>query len=190
MGSAQDRSLRAAFDRNARRLGAVVARAVLRMVDDTSARQLLQVEVLRDELLDAVERLQNYGLTSCPHVGADAIVLAVGGHRAQSVVVVVDDRRYRLSGLKPGEVALHDDIGNLVHLTRDGLRIESQQGVEVAAPEVRVEADAISLKGQLTVEGDTAFKGKVSANGVAIDDTHRHGQVQPGSGISGTPASG
>jgi len=35
--------------------------------------------------------------------------------------VVVADRRYRLVGLPMGEVALHDDQGLRVHLTRNGL---------------------------------------------------------------------
>ncbi|MFV2291099.1 baseplate assembly protein, partial [Escherichia coli] len=43
------------------------------------------------------------------------------GDRSHGVVVVVADRRYRLKGLRRGEVALYDDQGQSVVLTRSGL---------------------------------------------------------------------
>jgi phage gp45-like len=175
-----ERGLRAALAPLARRLGQLAARAVLRAVDDGHARQLLQVEILQGELRDGVERFQTYGLTSCPHPGSDAVVLSLGGYRAQAVVIAVDDRRYRLVGLQPGEVALFDDAGHRVLLRRDRIHIESPDLIEVTVPKLRITAD-------VEVVGDTAFSGKVTANGKAIDDTHAHGAVQPGSGVSGPP---
>lgn len=169
-----------------RRLGMLAARAIVRRVDDSVARQRLQVEVFKDELCDRVEHLQNYGYTSCPHEGAEAIVLSPNGRREQSVVIVVDDRRYRLKGLKAGEVALYDDLGNRVLLLRDRLRIEGKDRVEVAAPAVAITADKATIEGNLNVKGDTTFTGSVTANGKPIDDTHTHNDVQPGGGVSGT----
>ncbi len=50
--------------------------------------------------------------------GAEAITLSVGGHRSHTVVINVDDRRYRLKGLKGGEVALYTDEGDFIHFQR------------------------------------------------------------------------
>jgi phage baseplate assembly protein V len=182
-----DRSLASMLGPITRRLGMVAARAIVRWVDDSATRQRLQVEILKDELRDDVERLQNYGLSSRPHEGAEAVVLSPSGRREQSIVIVVDDRRYRLTGLKAGEVALYDDIGNRVLLLRDRLRLESKQRVEVDSPEVAIKADRTTIESDLDVKGKTTFTGSVTANGTAIDDTHMHDKVQPGNGISGTP---
>lgn len=193
MGSLNERGLRAALEQVHRRIAMAVARAVVRLVDDSEARQRLQVEILAGELRDGVERAQNYGFTSHPHPGCDAIIVCGGGVREQAVAVVVDDRRYRLQ-LQPGEVALYDDLGNAVKLLRDKVHVVGQQEVHVEAQTVRItcttvtiDADAATINGDITVNGDTEFNGSVTANGKRIDDTHTHSGVQPGSGNTGTP---
>lgn len=180
MPNVSDRGLRAALAPIRRRLVAIAARAVVRLVDDSKARQLLQVEILKGELRDAVERLQDYGFTSHPLPGADAAVLSLSGSRDHAVAIVVADRRYRLQ-LEAGEVAMHDDQGNCVKLLRDKIRVEAVALVEIEAPEVRIIAPTV------TIEGDTTFTGTVTANGKRIDDTHTHSGVQTGPGNTGTP---
>ncbi len=101
------------------RITLMVSRAVLVMVDDETTLQQLQARILGEELLDELERFQQYGFTSVPHPGAEAITLSVGGHRSHTVVINVDDRRYRLKGLKAGEVALYTDEGDYIHFQRD-----------------------------------------------------------------------
>ena len=107
-----------------RRLRLMVSRAVVRLVNDDTKTQTLQLEILKGELYDRIERLQNYGVTSVPLPGAEAVVLAAGGDRAHGVVVVVGDKRYRLTGMEEGEVAIHDDQGQKVHLTRTGIVVD------------------------------------------------------------------
>ncbi len=107
----------------ARRLRLVVSRAVVRAVTDSLRMQAVQIDLLADESRGNVERFQNYGVTSHPHPGAEAIVVAVGGSRDHLVAIAVDDRRYRLS-LDEGEVALYDDLGHVVRLTRAGIVID------------------------------------------------------------------
>lgn len=124
----------------ARRLRLVVSRAVVRAVTDSLRMQAVQIDLLADESRDNVERFQNYGVTSHPHPGAEAIVVAVGGSRDHLVAIAVDDRRYRLS-LAEGEVALHDDLGHVVHLTRSGIVIDGggHQVTIVNTTKLRVE---------------------------------------------------
>jgi phage baseplate assembly protein V len=183
-----ERETRAMLAPLERRMSAVAARAVVRQVDDSNSRQLLQLEILKGEVRDLVERLQNYGLASHPHPGADAAVISLGGHRDQSIVIAVEDRRFRLTGLEAGEVALYDDLGNRVLLLRDRMRLEGKDIVEVVAPKANIQADTTTIDGDLVVNGDTTFNGTVAANGKRIDDTHTHVGVTPGGGVSGTPS--
>ena len=105
--------LRAQFDRLIgplrRRVLLMVGRAVLRVVDDSLKLQAVQVEGLPGEVLDGIERWQQYGFTSVPHPGAEAIIAALGGQRQHSVVLAVEDRRYRVMGLEQGEVCIYTD---------------------------------------------------------------------------------
>ncbi|MBG3877496.1 phage baseplate assembly protein V [Desulfovibrio oxamicus] len=102
-----------------RALHGMVARATVRRVDDGPKMQELQVGLLADELADGVERFQNYGFTAHPMPGAEGIAVFVGADRAHGVVIAVDDRRFRLTSLEPGEVAIYTDEGDTIHLMRD-----------------------------------------------------------------------
>lgn len=147
------------------------ARGVLRAVSDSTARQTLQVELLRGELRDGVERMQNYGFTAHPHPGADAAIAFVAGNREQGIALVVDDRRYRLK-LQPGEVAMYDDLGNKIQLLRDRVQITAVQALEIVAPNV-------------TIAGNVAITGTLTNNGKDVGSTHTH----PGDsgGTTGAP---
>jgi phage baseplate assembly protein V len=103
----------------ARRIRLSVGRGIVRLVNDALKLQAVQVSLLADETQDNVERFQEYGFTSHPFPGAEAIVVCVGGSRDHAVVIAIDDRRYRLKAIAPGEVALYDDQEQVVHLKRD-----------------------------------------------------------------------
>ena len=122
----------------ARRLRSMVVRGVVTLVDDARKMQAVQVTTRagEDPIPDA-ERWEAYGLTAHPQNGAEALVVQLGGTADNPVVIVVADRRYRLQGLAQGEVALYDDLGQKVHLTRDG--------IVVTAPTVTVVADHVHL---------------------------------------------
>ncbi|MCP4352284.1 MAG: phage baseplate assembly protein [Desulfobacterales bacterium] len=96
----------------------MISRAVVKLVNDDEGIQTLQVKLLADELMGDVERFQNYGFTSCPLPGAEGIAVFISGDRDHGVVLSVDDRRYRLKGLKAGEVALYTDEGDSIVFKR------------------------------------------------------------------------
>lgn len=127
------------------RLQMMVGRAIIAAVRDTTGIQEVQVELLADEVQDGVEHFQPYGLTAHPKAGAEGLAVAVGGLRSHAIVLAVGDRRYRLTGLSEGEVALHDDQGQKVHLTRAGIVIESALGIEMSTEGVMA-FDADTLK--------------------------------------------
>lgn len=137
------------------RIRMMVGRAVLRAVDDAKTAQALQLDLLDGEAQDGVERFQNYGLTSHPHPGAEALAVFVGGLRSHAVVIAVEDRRFRLLALEQGEVALYDDQGQMVKLARDGIDVVTEQDVRiecanatVTADSVLVDADQVDLGGE------------------------------------------
>lgn len=186
-----------------RRVDNMVARAVLRLVYDDAALQALQIEVLRGEIRDQVERFQEYGLTSHPHPGAEAVVVFASGDRSHGLVVAVDDRRYRPQGLEQGEVALYTDEGDYILLKR-GRVIEVVAGakLDVTAPEVVVAAStSVTLdtptvtctgvlnvpNGLVTAGAGLTVTGPLTNNGKNVGSTHSHSGVQPGSGNSGPP---
>lgn len=114
------------------RVANMISRAVVRLADDSGDLQTLQLDVLDGETRDGIERLQQYGFTSVPLDGAEAAVLFVGGRRDHGLAVAVDDRRHRLSGLAPGEVALYHKDGAKVLLKADGsIEVTPKAGQDV-----------------------------------------------------------
>lgn len=145
-----------------RRIANLVSRAVVARVDDGTKLQTVQVELLAEETRDGLERFQQYGLTSVPETGAEAVVLFAGGRRDVGYVLAVDDRRYRVTALAPGEVALYSKAGASVVLKADGsveVNPAPGQAVKLAGS-----ADAVALasKVQARLEHlETAFNAHV-----------------------------
>jgi phage baseplate assembly protein V len=110
----------------------MVARAVVQVVDDSAKMQLLQLGILDGETRDGLERLQEYGFTSVPEDGAEAVVLFPGGSRDHGLVIAVDDRRYRLKGLGAGEVAVYHKDGATITMKSNGsIEITPKAGADI-----------------------------------------------------------
>lgn len=179
-----------------RRVALMVGRCVVNLVNDVLKMQSVQISLLTDETLDRVERLQNYGFTANPHPGAEGVALAVGGSRNHTVLIVCDDRRYRLTGLAEGEVAIYDDLGSKIVLKRGNV-IEVTAGAKVtvtaplaeviAATKVTLTSPLVECTGNATIAGNLAVVGALTNNGVNVGKTHVHGGVQAGVNDSGVP---
>lgn len=187
----------AALDRILRpirnRIQLLVGRAVLRLVDDAVKVQVLQVAGLAGETHQDVERMQNYGFTSHAHPGQECITLSVGGSRDHSIVICVNDRMYRLKPLALGEVAIYDDLGQMVVLKRDRIKVYSPLNVEIRADNelrlsgkhVRIHADEIrddDVHGygeRLTHSGGSNFTSESWHNGAVVTGIPDHGYSPP-----------
>jgi len=115
-----------------------LTRGVLKKADDTKKMQLVDTDQRTDETQTEVEHFLPYGFTFVPHEGAEAITAYLGGNAAHPVVLLVPDRRHRPNDLATGEVAIHDDQGQMVHIKRDGIRLVSPTKVIVEAPAVHL----------------------------------------------------
>lgn len=134
-----------------RRVRLMVSRAILSVVNDAGGLQVVQVKLLADEVRDGVERMQDYGYTSVPLAGAEGVMVCVSGNRDHGIVVAMDDRRYRIKGLQPGEVAVYTDEDKQAHKHRiilgRGGKIDVQgKNVTVTASETaRIEGDVVQV---------------------------------------------
>ena len=97
----------------------LIARSIVRVVKDSTNMQLLQIEVLAGEVKSDVERVQNYGFSSVPKDGSEALVLFIGGNKDHAIVTAVDDSRVRKKDLKAGEVVMYDGNGSFILLKDD-----------------------------------------------------------------------
>lgn len=107
-----------------RRVQNMLARGTVVLSKAGTMMQTLQVRLLADETLDGIEHFEPYGFTSRPKAGAEVATLFVDGDRSHGLVLVAADRRYRMTGFKDGEVAIHDDKGQSVHFTEDGIVVK------------------------------------------------------------------
>lgn len=123
-----------------RAIGNMAARGVVILANSASKMQTLQLQLLHDELKQNIEHFEPYGFTSNPKAGAEAVTLFFSGDRSHGVAIVVADRRYRLNILAPGEVALHDDQGQKVHLMRTKTLIETPFDFELRAKNIKFHA--------------------------------------------------
>lgn len=143
-----------------RRVLLMIGRGVLKLIDDAGGIQHVQLVALEGETLDRVERFQEYGFTSVPHPGAEAVLAAAGGDRGHGLVVGVEDRRYRLVGLAGGEVAIYDDLEQKVHLKRNGIHAYSPLNILLQTDGVlRLEGDGVEIHGRTYVQTDVHGKG-------------------------------
>lgn len=121
------------------RIANMVSRAVLSAVNDSKQLQLVQLDLLSDETRDDIERFQNYGFSSSPKAGAEAVVLFVGGSREHGLAVSVEDRQYRIRNLESGEVAVYDHLGSKIVLKANGnIELTPTAGVVINGTTIQV----------------------------------------------------
>lgn len=128
----------------------LICRAVVKSVNASKKCQVVDLELIAGEPTGNIEHLEPYGFTSKARSGSEALVLFPDGDRSHGVVVAVSDRRYRMRGLKDGEVALYDDQGQSVTLTRRGIVVDGGGNLILFknAPKARFEMD-IESTGQI-----------------------------------------
>lgn len=100
-------------------LRTLIRQGRLAILNDATDTQVAQVELFADEVVEGVERIQNYGLTSMPVEGG-VYLMNIGGKGNQPVIIAVNDDKYRLR-IGAGEVALYHYEGHHIILKANGV---------------------------------------------------------------------
>ena len=105
----------------------MIARGFVRLSYATKKMRELQCEFLAGEVRDQLEHVEPYGFTSEPLADGkpEAFALFFDGNRSNGIVFCVADRRYRITNMRAGEVAIYDDQGQQVYFMRDQLLIST-----------------------------------------------------------------
>lgn len=162
-----ERSVSKMLDPLRRSIGNMLARGVVSAVSSALKMQGLQVKLLAGEVKDGLEHFEPYGYTSHPKAGAEAVTVFMDGDRSHGMVIVVADRRYRLQGMAAGEVALYDDQGQKIHLTRSGIVVDGA-GKPITiqnTPSVTMTTPLVNMSGNLAVAGNIVAQGDISDHG-------------------------
>ncbi|HLO61387.1 MAG TPA: phage baseplate assembly protein V [Azonexus sp.] len=176
----------------ARQLGNLLARGTVAAVNAASKMQAVQLRLLASEVKDNLEHFEPYGFTSNPKSGAEALAMFFDGDRSHGVCFMVADRRFRLVGLQAGEMAIHDDQGQKVHLTRAGIVIDGgglpltiQNAPTMtfkAATKIRMETLLLEVTGDIKDNcgqsyGRTMYAMRVTYNGHTHHENDVHGET-------------
>lgn len=114
------------------RVANVVVRGIVKLVNDSTKLQLLQVAGLQvtvdsQVVTEEAEHMQPYGLYAVPLAGAEEVTIYPNGDGGHPIVIAVADRRYRPTGGDPGETGLYNTSTARVRLLPNG-DVEVQPG--------------------------------------------------------------
>jgi phage baseplate assembly protein V len=181
------------LDRLRNRLLLMIGRGRIKLVDDSGPVQTVQVAMQGGDVHDLMPRLAEYGFSSSPPAGSDALVAKLGGDHSHGVVAATGHQASRPRGLPIGASVVYDNAGSKVLLNADGtLTVHAQTSVRVETPgaSVLLTTTTVTLQAgtaSVAVSGGavaiTAPSG-LTINGAQYHD-HAHTNVQPGSSNSG-----
>lgn len=135
------------IERTFRRVQMLFGRARITFVDDSGPVQIMQVKMSDFETPDNRYRLAEFGLSSNPPVGSDALALHVAGDRTGGAIFATNHQPSRPKGLAPGETMLYSQDGKYVYLTASGGIVVEAKGQSVVVND----ASAVTVNASTTV---------------------------------------
>ncbi len=129
---------------------------------------IIQVNMATGIVNDRIKRLHNYGFMSRPLPKSKAYLFFIGGDTSRGVAMCVEDDRYQMD-LQPGEVAIIDDKENLIHFTSNGIKIKTNENVEIeASKNVTITCENATINAtKSTINAETEINGNITINGDA-----------------------
>lgn len=108
------------------------ARAVITASHGTKKMRELQIEILKGELRDHVEHAEPYGYTSEPETdrSSECFVLFFGGDRSHGVVICAENRQFRPTDLKAGDVVVYDKRSHFIRLEEGRIAVITPDNLE------------------------------------------------------------
>lgn len=172
-----------AVHRVARHIMLAISRGRVGASNDSGPVQTMQARLNQQETIDTLPRVAEFGFTSRPPAGSDAIILFAAGDRSNGVVVATNHQATRLKNLAEGDTAIFDSRGRYIWLGKDGGIVVSASGpvtvngatlVTINAGEkVRMVTPLLECTGQIKDLCDTPA-GTTMAQIREQYDTHNH----------------
>jgi len=137
--------------------------------DDSKGLQSHQITGLKDEVLEGITRIGNYGHAyNPPAEGTEHFTAFMGGNRDYGVILGTQHRDSRPRNLAPGENMIYTDEGDFIYFKRgkeieiftgkkltvnatDDVELNTKRVVINASESYTVNAPAINLNGTATV---------------------------------------
>ncbi|HGJ5856477.1 phage baseplate assembly protein V [Arsenophonus nasoniae] len=175
-----------------RSLSRLWSRAVVQGVNSAMACQQVDIAMIAGEKKAGMEYLEPYGFTSTSHSGAEGVALFLAGDRSHGIVISVADRRYRIKGLKSGEVAIYTDEGDSIMLKR-GRLIEATTDTFIihAKNKIVLDTQQVETPGKITAAQSIVSQAEVQDKTGSLStmraqyNTHDH--KGDSGGITGKP---
>ncbi|MGF6978944.1 phage baseplate assembly protein V [Paraburkholderia sp. JPY465] len=144
-----------------------LSRGRLTRIDDSGVVQLVQMQLSENETRDSTPRLAEYGFQSNPPAGSDAVAVFLAGKRSNGIVIACGSQQYRMRGLKSGEVALSDNIGQSVYLTASGIVVNGGGNPVLVTdtPTITLDSPTVHCTGNLNVDGNITGQKEISDHG-------------------------
>ncbi|MDR5757030.1 phage baseplate assembly protein V [Caballeronia sp. LZ035] len=176
-----------ALNRLARRIQLFVSRAVISFVDDKRTVQYMQTRINALETAGDIPRYAEYGFSSNPPIGSEALVVFGNGERTNGIVIATSNATYRVTALASGEVVLHDNTGQKVYLSQAGMVLDGGgKPVTITnTPEIDADTPLLKCKGDIIDNYETNTRTVAGMRAVA--NAHVHSGVQSGSSNTGIP---
>lgn len=150
-----------------RRVVNMAIRAAVTGVDDSKKAQLLTLTALAGETRGDVEHFQPYGFTSSPKKDAEAVILRLRASADESIVLVVQDRRYRITNLQSGEVCVYDSTGSKVLMKSNGdIELTPSSGKVKLTGDLQVTGDVVA--GTVSLKNHTHVAGTLAAGSTPV----------------------
>ena len=175
------------------------ARTVIHSIDDSKMMQEMGGNFMKGENRDKVESPQNYGFSSVVReatkdaqgaisASAEGFITFCGGSRSFPVCGIMDDRRHRPMGMKPGENAQYDDLGQMTLLRRAGIYLLSLDGPDDSQSSSGSGGSSGAGAGTLDTGGSSSGggQGQTVQRFVSIRHVEKQKQQRPSGGSSGS----
>ncbi|WP_186140025.1 phage baseplate assembly protein V [Burkholderia gladioli] len=108
------------------RIRNLFGRGRVTLVDDSGPVQIVQLRMNGLEVPAGRFRVPEFGFSSNPPIGSDALALHVAGDRSAGAVVGTNHQESRPRGLAPGESMLYSQDGKCIYLKDDVIVVEAK----------------------------------------------------------------
>jgi phage baseplate assembly protein V len=142
----------------------------------TKGKNKVTVDGRSDEELSERLFIEQFGFTSNPPVGSQGLAIMPNCVTENAVIIGLDAPQYK-PNLEVGESALYDKNGNKFHLkngiveitVKGVLNLNVTGNVNLSSSNLNIDANNVTIDGNLNVNGNSSFNGNVGSSNGAFD---------------------